>query len=81
MTVIGSREELAERALRGLDAVAGAAPPVDRRGRIGCAECGADAHRLPDVGDCWLDAGIVPFSTLGWNNTQFVEHGYADRRR
>ena len=35
---------------------------------IGCAECGAEAERLPDVGDCWLDAGIVPFSTLGWQN-------------
>ncbi|MCZ6634099.1 MAG: isoleucine--tRNA ligase [bacterium] len=22
------------------------------------------AKRIPDVGDCWLDAGIVPFSTL-----------------
>ncbi|HEX3330933.1 MAG TPA: DUF5915 domain-containing protein, partial [Gaiellales bacterium] len=26
---------------------------------------------------CWLDAGIVPFSTLGWHNDTFVEAGYA----
>ena len=33
---------------------------------IDCAECGAEATRVPEVGDCWLDAGIVPFSTLGY---------------
>ncbi len=26
--------------------------------------CGKEATRIPDVGDCWLDAGIVAFSTL-----------------
>ena len=77
MTVVGSREELAERALRGLDAVEELHRPWIDEVVIGCAECGADAHRLPDVGDCWLDAGIVPFSTLGWGNDTFVEHGYA----
>ena len=35
------------------------------------------AERLPDVGDCWLDAGIVPFSTLGWSSPEFAERGYA----
>ncbi len=77
MTVIGSREELAERALRGLDAVEELHRPWIDEVVIGCAECGADAQRLPDVGDCWLDAGIIPFSTLGWGNDTFVEHGYA----
>jgi isoleucyl-tRNA synthetase len=23
--------------------------------------------RVPEVGDAWLDAGIVPFATLGYN--------------
>ena len=77
MTVIGSREELAERALRGLDAVEELHRPWIDEVVIGCAECGAEAKRLPDVGDCWLDAGIIPFSTLGWGNDTFVEHGYA----
>ena len=27
---------------------------------------GKTARRIPEVGDCWLDAGIVPFSTLGY---------------
>ena len=31
---------------------------------VKCAECGKEATRIPDVGDCWLDAGIVGFSTL-----------------
>ena len=33
---------------------------------------------MADVGDAWLDAGIVPFSTLGWHNETFVEAGYAE---
>src|SRR5205807_1231274 len=27
--------------------------------------------------DDWLDAGIVPFSTLGWQNPEWVPGGYA----
>jgi isoleucyl-tRNA synthetase len=34
-------------------------------------------RRIPEVGDAWLDAGIVPFSTLGWQSPEWVEHGYA----
>jgi isoleucyl-tRNA synthetase len=33
--------------------------------------------RVQEVGDVWLDAGIVPFSTLGWENDEWVEEGYA----
>ena len=32
--------------------------------RIACPGCGAPVARIPDVGNPWLDAGIVPFSTL-----------------
>ena len=31
---------------------------------IACRSCGGRARRIPDVGNPWLDAGIVPFSTL-----------------
>jgi isoleucyl-tRNA synthetase len=34
--------------------------------RIRCPQCGASVERVPEVGDCWLDAGIVPFSTLNY---------------
>ena len=31
---------------------------------IKCEKCGNDVKRIPDVGDAWLDAGIVPLSTV-----------------
>jgi isoleucyl-tRNA synthetase len=33
---------------------------------IRCPGCAQPVRRIPEVGDCWLDAGIVPFSTLGY---------------
>jgi isoleucyl-tRNA synthetase len=33
--------------------------------------------RIAEVGDVWLDAGVVPFSTLGWQSPDYVEEGYA----
>tara|TARA_Y100000310_G_scaffold341193_1_gene439576 strand:- start:432 stop:3452 length:3021 start_codon:yes stop_codon:yes gene_type:complete len=33
--------------------------------KIKCKKCGKDVSRIEDVGDAWLDAGIVPFSTIG----------------
>jgi isoleucyl-tRNA synthetase len=33
---------------------------------IQCPGCGRPVRRILEVGDCWLDAGIVPFSTLGY---------------
>ncbi|MHA1450797.1 MAG: class I tRNA ligase family protein [Candidatus Hodarchaeales archaeon] len=34
--------------------------------KITCPSCGKPVARIPEVGDCWLDAGIVPFSTLNY---------------
>ncbi|MFW9929679.1 MAG: class I tRNA ligase family protein [Candidatus Thorarchaeota archaeon] len=31
-----------------------------------CPNCNNKVTRILDVGDCWLDAGIVPFSTLDY---------------
>jgi isoleucyl-tRNA synthetase len=31
---------------------------------IRCPGCAEAVRRVPEVGDCWLDAGVVPFSTL-----------------
>ncbi|MCP4660264.1 MAG: class I tRNA ligase family protein, partial [bacterium] len=65
-TVVGSREELRERAVEGWDAFAGHSPhrPWVDAVKIRCPSCGALARRIPDVGNPWLDAGIVPFSTM-----------------
>ena len=64
--VIGSYEELQERAVEGWDAFAGHTPhrPFIDAVKIACARCGAKASRVTDVGNPWLDAGIVSFSTL-----------------
>src|SRR5262249_33813794 len=35
--------------------------------KVRCAKCGGRASRIPDVGNPWLDAGIVPFSTMGYD--------------
>ena len=32
---------------------------------------------MPEVGDCWLDAGIVPFSTLGYRRDSYEPEGFA----
>ncbi len=77
MTVIGSQAELLERAVRGTEGLEELHRPWIDDVVIRCGECGGEAHRLPEVGDCWLDAGVVPFSTLGWHNDTFVEAGYA----
>jgi isoleucyl-tRNA synthetase len=66
--VIGSKEELAERAVEGWDEFEGHSPhrPWVDEVKIGCRECGATVSRILDVGNPWLDAGIVPFSTMGY---------------
>ncbi len=33
--------------------------------KIRCKKCRKEVERIKDVGDAWLDAGIVPFSTIG----------------
>ena len=64
--VIGSEEELKSRAVAGWDQFAGHTPhrPFVDRIRLACPQCGGAMQRVPDVGNPWLDAGIVPFSTL-----------------
>jgi isoleucyl-tRNA synthetase len=38
--------------------------------KIKCPNCQAEVSRVTEVGDCWLDAGIVPYSTLKYNQDQ-----------
>jgi isoleucyl-tRNA synthetase len=68
LTVIGSKQELYERAVSGLDQLESPHRPWIDEVQVRCAECGEVAHRIPDVGNVWLDAGIVPFSTLGYRD-------------
>jgi isoleucyl-tRNA synthetase len=68
LTVVGSRAEL--RALAVDPAAVDAVPELHRPWLddllIRCPGCARSVRRIPEVGDCWLDAGIVPFSTLGY---------------
>jgi isoleucyl-tRNA synthetase len=75
--VIGSKAELEERATSGLDQLEELHRPWVDNVPIRCEACGEEVRRVPEVGDVWLDAGIVPFSTLGWQNPEWIQEGYA----
>ena len=77
LTVIGSKDELAERALKGFGQLEELRRPWIDRVPIRCAACDEPVTRVTEVGDVWLDAGIVPFSTLGWGNPEWQPGGYA----
>ncbi|HEX3264869.1 MAG TPA: class I tRNA ligase family protein, partial [Candidatus Limnocylindrales bacterium] len=64
--VVGGVEELEERALDGWERFKGHTPhrPYIDAVTLRCHGCGEPVTRIPDVGNPWLDAGIVPFSTL-----------------
>jgi isoleucyl-tRNA synthetase len=77
LNVIGSRRELEARATGGLEQLEELRRPWIDGVRIRCEACDAEIERIPEVGDVWLDAGIVPFSTLGWHNETYEPEGYA----
>ena len=64
--IVGSEHELEERAVEGWADFKGHSPhrPWIDAVKIACSSCGAKVSRIRDVGNPWLDAGIVPFSTL-----------------
>ena len=68
--VMGSDEELHERAVDGWDKFEGHTPhrPFIDHVKVGCTKCGGQMTRVADVGNPWLDAGIVAFSTTGYRN-------------
>ena len=70
--VIGSETELQERAVEGWAEFEGNSPhrPWVDSVKISCDECGAPVERIEDVGNAWLDAGIVSFSTLQYRHDQ-----------
>ncbi|HKS78720.1 MAG TPA: isoleucine--tRNA ligase [Gaiellaceae bacterium] len=77
LNLIGSRAELEDRAVSGLEQLQELHRPWIDGVRIRCESCDAEVERIPEVGDAWLDAGIVHFSTLGWENPEWIPHGYA----
>jgi isoleucyl-tRNA synthetase len=67
--VIGSRQELQQRAVDGWKVFDGHSPhrPWIDVVKIKCEKCGGTGKRIGDVGNPWLDAGIVPYSTMKYN--------------
>jgi isoleucyl-tRNA synthetase len=70
VNVIGSLEELSQRAVEGWQTFEGHTPhrPYVDAVKIKCSGCGATLSRIADVGNPWLDAGIVPFSTMHYRS-------------
>ena len=64
ITVVGSRQELKELAGDIVDTLPDLHRPWIDKVEINCPHCSSKVKRITDVGDCWLDAGITPFSTL-----------------
>ncbi len=77
--VIGSDVELKERATAGLEVLDDHTPhrPYIDAVTMACSKCGAEMRRVRDVGNPWLDAGIVPFSTLSYRtDPEFWKNWY-----
>ncbi|MBE6158702.1 MAG: isoleucine--tRNA ligase [Firmicutes bacterium] len=63
MEMIGSREELKEKAVEEVDVntIDLHKPYVDDI-HIKCPKCGKEMKRTPEVIDCWFDSGAMPFA-------------------
>ncbi|MFZ2206420.1 MAG: class I tRNA ligase family protein [Microgenomates group bacterium] len=70
--VIGSKDELKKRAANGWSEFEGHSPhkPFIDEVTITCAKCNGEVKRIDDVGNPWLDAGIVAYSTISANNKE-----------
>ncbi|MEO0115798.1 MAG: isoleucine--tRNA ligase [candidate division WOR-3 bacterium] len=77
--VIGGKEELKAKAIEGWEKFEGHSPhrPWIDEVKIKCPKCQAKVARIPDVGNPWLDAGIVPFSTTHYlTNRQYWQEWF-----
>jgi len=83
--VIGGKDELKSRAVSGWELFEGNSPhrPWIDEVKIKCTDCGEPVPRIHDVGNPWLDAGIVSFSTLpsGWFPADFITESFPGQFR
>lgn len=64
LTVVGSLDELKKLSSKSeVEALPHLHRPYIDDIKIKCPNCGEKVSRVAEVGDCWLDAGITPFST------------------
>jgi isoleucyl-tRNA synthetase len=66
--LISSKEELLENAVNKDAELPELHRPWIDDIKIRCQECEDEMSRVREVGDCWLDAGIVPYSTLEYGH-------------
>lgn len=78
---IGSRAELAEKAIEDIDENIELHRPYVDDVTIKCPHCGKPMHRVKDVIDCWFDSGAMPYAQLHYpfeNKDNFEENFPAD---
>jgi isoleucyl-tRNA synthetase len=78
--VLGSVAELSERAGRDMAGLDLHRPDADEP-TWACAQCGGAMRRVPDVADCWFDAGAMPVAQWHYpfeNQEQFALAPQAD---
>ncbi|KKR86299.1 MAG: Isoleucyl-tRNA synthetase [Candidatus Curtissbacteria bacterium GW2011_GWA1_41_11] len=78
--VLGSKDELGKKAVTGWNDFEGKSPhrPQIDAVKIKCPKCAYLTSRIPDVGNVWLDAGIVPISTMSsnWYPADFITESF-----
>ena len=77
--VVGSIEELRTLAVNPeeIDKIPHLHRPWIDNVKIKCQDCGETISRVTEVGDCWLDAGITPFSTKKYfTDKKFFENNF-----
>lgn len=60
--MIGSREELIEKAVEKIDKSIELHRPFIDEVHLKCSKCGGVMNRVTDVIDCWFDSGAMPFA-------------------
>lgn len=63
---IATLSELKQKAISGIENLKELHRPWIDEVKLRCPQCRREMTRIKEVGDCWLDAGIVPFSTLNY---------------
>jgi isoleucyl-tRNA synthetase len=74
LTVVGSLTELSELSGSDVSALDPHRPFVDDV-TLRCSVCSAECRRVPEVIDCWYDAGSMPFAQVGYPHSG-VEPAY-----